>query len=662
MQIENENSITFLYDENLLTVLSGQTQTVFVIEAGAPFGGRYLPAVTLYFNGEVWQTEETSIDVRFTGVVSDQNNTSWDDAQNCVRVRFNYNFNNEENYNINDTDGLNLISKLTFNGISLTDSEILVFTEDIGGNTITILYKKYLLDWALEDGSRYHTLSLTEGVNYLGVDIPAFTLYLRNDVWTPELPEVVELKDVETAVGYQTSNLVHIRDWNLDGDETTAVNNMILFFLPSGGFPVEHNLFLNIDKVAEYNVFDKIKLHMITPNADADEDGFVTLGQVFNAGGWYPTDLSGGKDKIVVVNMWETENCIAFSMGAKYTAESFDYIIIEEGCEFPNYYYTNGNSSIDYVQNGEFVDYEDLDRVAFIQTHGVKIYTNPKDFQGPCLNTNWAVDTNMGEITISGVDYKDGFVIIQLEGSNYPMGADGDNLHQNVPAGNVAISLNMIADIYVNGISLYDRVVAFGANGITSYFNYDGYGNFAISVVLINDKEVVTEIIVNDGLKVPIYGMSDMAFAAYGVMYTETEGVVSYTKGAQGFTKDETVYWTITFNDGEKTTTVRVANGETLGAGDIPATPSKEGFEFAGWVYGIDGIYTFEPTSPIKSCYYLSASWTKKTESAPNPPSSEESSSSSSGGGCLGSLGSIDVVICAIFIAGAMLFVKKKRA
>ena len=663
LQIDNENSITFLYNEDLLTVPSGYTQTVFTIEAGAPFGGHYLPEVTLYFNGESWQTEEVDVEVKFTGVVPEQNNTSWNDAQNSVRIRFNYRFNDQGGYNINDADGLNLISKLTFSGVSLTENDILVFAEDVGGNTITIVYNKDMLNWAFEEGSRYHTLSLTEGVSYLGVDIPAFTLYLRNGAWVTECPQMIELGDVETAVGYNTRSLIHIRDWNLDGDEETAVNNMILFFLPSGGFPEGQNLFLDVDKVAEYNVFDKIKLHMIDPNADADGDGFVTLGQVFNAGGWYPSELSGNNDRIVVVNIWETENCIAFSMGAQYTAESFDYIIIEEGCEFPNYYYTNGSSAIDYVQNGEIVDYANLERVSFIQTCDVKIYTNPDDFQGPSLNTNWAIDTNMGEITVSGVDYKDGYVIIELEGSNYPMGEDENGLNQNVAAGNTPLSLNMLEDIYVNGISLYDRVVHFGANGITSYYNYDGYGNFAISVVLANANEVVTEIIVAKDLRVPIYGLSDIASAAYGVMYTETVETVSYTKGTQGFTKDEVIYWTITFNDGESVKVIKVADGETLSSDEIPATPTKAGYEFAGWVYGIDGIYSFEPTAPIKSCYYLTVRWTERSESTPTPPtSSEESSSSSSGGGCMGAVGSFDMAVCAVLIASGMLFIKKKRA
>jgi len=552
---------------------------------------------------------------------------------------------------------LNLISKLTFNGVSLTGNDILVFTEDIGGNTITILYNNSMIEGELAEGSKYHTLSLTESVSYLGVDIPAFTLYLRNGEWVSELPEIIELADVETAVGYQTSSIIHIRDWNLDGDDTTAVNNMILFFLPSGGFPEGHNYFLNLDKVAEYNVFDKIKLHMITPNANADEDGFVTLGQVFNAGGWYPTDLSGGKDKIVVVNMWETVNCVAFSMGAEYTAESFDYIVIEEGCEFPNYYYTNRVSNVDYVQNGEFVDFENLEKVSFVQTQTVITYTTPENFQGPSINTNWGINKNMGKVTVSGVDYKDGYVIIELEGSNYPM--DG-NENLNVSAGNAPISLNMLADIYVNGISLYDRVVAFGANGVNAYYNYDGYGNFAISVVLANANEVVTEIVVAKDLRVPIYGMTEMASAAYGVMYTETKETVSYTKGEQGFTKDETVYWTITFNDGENVTTVRVADGETLSSNDIPATPTKEGYEFVAWVYGIDGMYTFEATSAIKSSYYLTANWTEKVETS--EPTNDSENQSSSNGGCLGAFGSVDMMVGLLLVAGGALFAKKKRA
>ena len=54
LQVDNENSITFLYDESLLTVPAGQDYTTFTIEAGAPFGGHYLPAVTLYLVDGVW--------------------------------------------------------------------------------------------------------------------------------------------------------------------------------------------------------------------------------------------------------------------------------------------------------------------------------------------------------------------------------------------------------------------------------------------------------------------------------------------------------------------------------------------------------------------------------------------------------------------------------
>ncbi|MBQ8726745.1 MAG: InlB B-repeat-containing protein [Clostridia bacterium] len=654
LQVENENSITFLYDESLLTVPCGQTQTIFTIEAGAPFGGHYLPQVTLYFNGENWQTEATSVEIKFVGVDDTQNNTSWNETQNSVRVKFNYCFYNEISNNINDSDGLRLISKLTFNGVPLTANNVAVFIEEVGGNSITIRYSKEILNWSFEEGSKYHTLTLTESVNYLGIDIPAFTLYLRNGAWVTERPQRIEIGDVETAVGYNSANVVHIRDWNLDGDETTSVNNMIVFFMPSGGFPAEHDIFLNLDKVAEYNVFDKIKLHMITPNADADADGFVTLGQVFNAGGWYPSSLTGGKDKIVVVNIWETENSFAFSMGTAYNAESFDYIIIEEGCEFPNYYYTNKLDNTDYVQNGDVVAYENLDKVSFIQTQTVKVYTNPADFHGPFENTNWAFDTNMGEISVSGVDYKDGFVIIKLEGSNYPMGADGDNLHQNVSAGNAPMALNMLADIYVNGISLYDRVVHFGGNGIIGYFNYCGYGNFAINVALVNANEVVNEIIVAKDLRVPIYGMSNMASAAYGVMYTETAETVSYTRGAQGFKKDANVYWTVIFDNGETVTKIKVANGEALGSNDIPETPTKAGYEFVGWVYGIDGMYSFEPTSQIKTSYYLTVNWSKTSESSSSTESEE--------GGCFGSFGSLDAMVALMLVAGVALFVKKKRA
>jgi len=58
LQVENENSITFLYDESLLAVPEGQDYTTFTIEAGAPFGGHYLPAVTLYLVNGQWQANK----------------------------------------------------------------------------------------------------------------------------------------------------------------------------------------------------------------------------------------------------------------------------------------------------------------------------------------------------------------------------------------------------------------------------------------------------------------------------------------------------------------------------------------------------------------------------------------------------------------------------
>lgn len=58
LQAENENSITFLYDESLLAVPAGQEYTTFTIGEGAPFGGHSLPKVTLYLVNGKWQTEK----------------------------------------------------------------------------------------------------------------------------------------------------------------------------------------------------------------------------------------------------------------------------------------------------------------------------------------------------------------------------------------------------------------------------------------------------------------------------------------------------------------------------------------------------------------------------------------------------------------------------
>ena len=69
LQVDNENSITFLYDESLLTVPAGQDYTTFTIEEGAPFGGHYLPAVTLYLvNGKWCENKPVEESVTITGI------------------------------------------------------------------------------------------------------------------------------------------------------------------------------------------------------------------------------------------------------------------------------------------------------------------------------------------------------------------------------------------------------------------------------------------------------------------------------------------------------------------------------------------------------------------------------------------------------------------
>ena len=66
---ENGNRIAFLYDSSVLTVPEGQEYTTFTIEAGAPFGGRYLPEVTLYLVDGQWKTNKpVTENVTVTGI------------------------------------------------------------------------------------------------------------------------------------------------------------------------------------------------------------------------------------------------------------------------------------------------------------------------------------------------------------------------------------------------------------------------------------------------------------------------------------------------------------------------------------------------------------------------------------------------------------------
>ncbi|MBQ8406230.1 MAG: hypothetical protein IJX09_06225 [Clostridia bacterium] len=170
------------------------------------------------------------------------------------------------------------------------------------------------------------------------------------------------------------------------------------------------------------------------------------------------------------------------------------------------------------------------------------------------------------------------------------------------------------------------------------------------------DGETVTEIIVGKDLRVPLYGMSDIAASAYGIMYKETVETVSFTKGEQGFVQDEEILWTVIFDDGENVKTVKVAHGAMLAASDIPETPVKEGYEFVAWVYGIDGLYTFEPTSNIASCYYLTVRW----KEADNTTSDDDGEKKSGCSGCGSVSGSLGAVVSLLAVAGIRLLKKKE--
>ena len=148
------------------------------------------------------------------------------------------------------------------------------------------------------------------------------------------------------------------------------------------------------------------------------------------------------------------------------------------------------------------------------------------------------------------------------------------------------------------------------------------------------------------------------AAAAYGIMYKECATTVSFSKGEQGFAQDEGIFWSVIFNDGETVKTVKVAHGEMLAANDIPETPVKEGYEFVAWVYGIDGMYTFAPTSNIASCYYLTASWQEASED--NSSDSSSDSGKQSGGGC-GSVSSTIGTMAGLLILAGIRVLKKKE-
>ena len=197
LQAENENSITFLYNESLLAVPAGQDYTTFTIEAGAPFGGRYLPAVTLYLVDGKWIKEPTVT----VAINQDANNVDWDATQKRVLL----NVVDKETGAVASFTAWENITSVFGNGVTMNGTGANLNFFGSTGDGVSVIYPS-----GLEDGAVF---SIAEGTVINGHVFPEFTISLIDGKW------------VQTALGTPDVNFTGVHNDNniVWGGSTRAI-------------------------------------------------------------------------------------------------------------------------------------------------------------------------------------------------------------------------------------------------------------------------------------------------------------------------------------------------------------------------------------------------------------------------------------------------------
>ncbi len=152
-------------------------------------------------------------------------------------------------------------------------------------------------------------------------------------------PEIYTSKDTTDP-----NNVKYIYDWVIyktPVEYDTRISNVhvryanggkLLVFLETQDYPDTIRNFV-IDKIAEYKILNSIVLYR------GDES--KTLAEVWQGGEKY-------------YNLWGEKGCVAFSLADGWNGENITKVVVKEGCQFPSYEYTTGNTTDKIVYKAKF--------------------------------------------------------------------------------------------------------------------------------------------------------------------------------------------------------------------------------------------------------------------------------------------------------------------
>lgn len=353
----------------------------------------------------------------------------------------------------------------------------------------------------------------------------------------------------EIAVGY--SNSLHIRGEQLEDGNYEC---RILFLFEGNDYPSAAEK-PNIEvgsPYSEYNFMEKVLLW-------TSEEEYITLGEAFHSVDG-KTCIKNGveqpRSQQIYYNLWGN-NCFALDLG-EYCGTDFVKITVLEGCEFPSYEYTNGSGAKKAFVQGVTVDYYDF---------------SPSDV----FSTNWAPVPDLGDTSVSSVDFDNTSGQLSFTLTSFDIPADGnETLHREC---NLEEALNFYQKVWVDGIPLED-LIAENQLDVSSYITAkEGKGVFVLDLSGLTD---ISKVIIQKGAQIPAYNNTAVSVAEYNVFYFAAESDAMFVAQDGGFVKSDTVKWTVTFDGANP---VEVEAGTKIPAEAFPAVEERSGFRHV-WMHG----------------------------------------------------------------------------
>ena len=365
---------------------------------------------------------------------------------------------------------------------------------------------------------------------------------------------------IPAYIGYN-SQMGGTRNYSCHIRSSTMQNDghcVLLFFFDVNLYNPEikgvYNVGMNTKLISYYNFLDKVLLH------EKDSGETLTLRKVVE-----------GKDLVCGYNLWGENESFGIEIGnysnpsAKdYEANAFDYIMVEQGAEFPAYATTNGESKklIKYVQN---------------QT--IKMIDDRND---PICNDRFLLDFSIGNANIESVSVQNEVVSVNGQNETKPfvvLNLDNYDSSSSKEEG-FLISENFLSRVYVNGKTLKSN----NKDKTKIIHNINGSKTFGFSVEGLTVDQI-DEIIIRLGCELPSANNSRDGFAIYktGSCYVTQESVCFKKNSSNYFEKsNKVIQWCIWFGD----EVVKIDNNKYFYYPDkLPDNPQKENAEFVCWTY-----------------------------------------------------------------------------